>query len=322
MDVLLEERAPPVVSAEVERDLAGALALREPRRLDVREVVEVEARGREHAQIGVGPLVLLDPLLEERVPRLERPGDEGREPAVEILKIADRVEVVEEVVGALDVAVHHRRRGLEPAPVRLAVGLEPGAGTALLGLDPPAHALREDLGPAAGERPLTGLPEPVEHLADAEAAHLRDGLDLGGGEEVRRHAGEAAARLAHEGRVVVERQRRVVAALEEHRRRALLGRELDLGEHLLDAERVGLGITGLAVEGAELAVGDADVGVVRVRVDDEGDGAVRDPREPDLLGERAQLEERRVREEPAALVAIEALAVERLLANAFRGIRR
>src|SRR5439155_10888724 len=51
VDVLLEERAPPVVSSEVERDLAGALALREPRRLDVRAVVEVEARGREHAQI-------------------------------------------------------------------------------------------------------------------------------------------------------------------------------------------------------------------------------------------------------------------------------
>src|SRR2546427_10010912 len=59
--------------------------------------------------------------------------------------------------------------------------------------------------------------------------------------------------------------------------------------------------------------GDAHVRVVRVRVDHEGDDLVRDPREPDLVGERAQLEERRLGEEPAALVPPEALAVERLL---------
>src|SRR2546427_9289587 len=45
--------------------------------------------------------------------------------------------------------------------------------------------------------------------------------------------------------------------------------------------------------------GDAHVRVVRVRVDHEGDDLVRDPREPDLVGERAQLEERRLGEEPA-----------------------
>src|SRR5439155_26643737 len=47
--VLLVERAAEVVGAEVERDLAGLLALAEPRRLDVVDVVEVEPRGREHA---------------------------------------------------------------------------------------------------------------------------------------------------------------------------------------------------------------------------------------------------------------------------------
>src|SRR2546427_11231911 len=58
--------------------------------------------------------------------------------------------------------------------------------------------------------------------------------------------------------------------------------------------------------------GDAHVRVVRVRVDHEGDDLVRDPREPDLVGERAQLEERRLGEEPAALVPPEALTAERL----------
>src|SRR5262245_38637040 len=41
--VLLEQGAAPVVGAEVQRNLAGPLALREPRGLDVGEVVEVEA---------------------------------------------------------------------------------------------------------------------------------------------------------------------------------------------------------------------------------------------------------------------------------------
>src|SRR5262245_15058456 len=59
--VLLEERAVPVVGSKVERFLPGALALREPRRLNVRKIVEVEPGGREHPQIRVGALIMLDP---------------------------------------------------------------------------------------------------------------------------------------------------------------------------------------------------------------------------------------------------------------------
>src|SRR5213078_1443846 len=42
VDVLLEERAAPVVGAEMQRDLTGRLAFREPGRLHVREIIEVE----------------------------------------------------------------------------------------------------------------------------------------------------------------------------------------------------------------------------------------------------------------------------------------
>src|SRR5439155_1762279 len=99
VNVLLEERAPPIVGAEVECDLPRLFALGEPRGLDVEEVVEVEARAPEDPQIAVRALHLLDPLLEQRMARLERPRHERGEAAPLVLELSDRVEVVEQVVG-------------------------------------------------------------------------------------------------------------------------------------------------------------------------------------------------------------------------------
>jgi hypothetical protein len=106
-----------------------------------------------------------------------------------------------------------------------------------------------------------------------------------------------------------------VAPLQQHRRRALRGGELDLGENLVDRERPRLRIAGLPVERAELAVGDADVGVVRVRVDDEGDDLPGEPGVPNFLGEGAELEQWRVGQEEAAFLAVEALAVQDLVSD-------
>src|SRR5437899_12282221 len=119
----------------MKRDLAGALALREPRRLDVGEVVEVEARDGEHPEVHVRALRMLDPLLEQGVARLEGPRHERGEAAERILELADRVEVVEQIVGLLYVAVHHRRRRLESPPMGLAMDREPGLWSALFPLE-------------------------------------------------------------------------------------------------------------------------------------------------------------------------------------------
>jgi hypothetical protein len=75
-------------------------------------------------------------------------------------------------------------------------------------------------------------------------------------------------------------------------------------------------MSGFAVERAELAVGDADVRVVRIRVDHERDATLGDSPEPDLLGERADLEQRRLDEKPAAVLAIETVARQDLVADA------
>jgi hypothetical protein len=66
---------------------------------------------------------------------------------------------------------------------------------------------------------------------------------------------------------------------------------VDLGADLLEAEDVPLGVLGPAVEGAELTVGDADVGVVDVPVDDVGDDALRVLPPPLGVGELAELEQ-------------------------------
>ena len=71
---------------------------------------------------------------------------------------------VEEVVGGLDVAVHHGGGGLEAAPVGGAMHVEPRLRPALLGLDARAHALGQDLGAAPGNRALPGRPQAVQHV--------------------------------------------------------------------------------------------------------------------------------------------------------------
>ena len=106
-----------------------------------------------------------------------------------------------------------------------------------------------------------------------------------------------------------------MAALQQHRGRSPGSRDLDLGQHLVDRERPRLLVARLAVEGAELAIGDADVRVVRIGVDDERHDALRQAREADVAGKGADLQQRRLRQEIPPVLALEPLAVERLLAD-------
>jgi len=196
----------------------------------------------------------------------------------------------------------------------LTMYVEPALRPALLGLDAPPHpawTAPRPRRPAASAGPP---PRALEHVDDRQVAHVGHRVDLGGGEEVRRHLREAPARLAHEGRVVVERQRRVVAALQQHRG-GTPGRANSIFARTSSTVSVlRLRVAGLAVEPRELAIGDADVGVVRVRVDDERD---------DLLGNRlnrapppappARAAARR--SGASALDTVETLAVENLVAQ-------
>ena len=231
------------------------------------------------------------------------------------LESADGVQVIQDVVGPLDVAVHHRGRRAKPAPVRFPVDLEPAGRPALLRRDALPHPLGQDLGPPAGQRALPRVPKAREDLAHGEGGDTGHGLDLGGGEEVGEHARKTPPGLPDEVEVVVEGESRVVPALEEDGRRAPLHGPADLGHDLVDGERVGLRVSRLPVEGAELTVGDADVRVVGVRVDGERHLASGMEAAAHPIGELTQLEQGGLGQEPPALLAGEAGAVVELGAD-------
>ena len=98
--------------------------------------------------------------------------------------------------------------------------------------------------------------------------------------------------VAHQVEVPLERDVRIVPALHQDLDAADRLALVDLGADLLEGQDVALGVLRPAVERAELAVGDADVGVVDVAVDDVGDDVL-GVLPPALgVGQPAQLEER------------------------------
>ena len=168
-------------------------------------------------------------------------------------------------------AVHHRRRRRHAEPVRLAHDVEPLVGLRLLRRDDRADAVDEDLGAAAGDRVEAGVAEPRQRLRDGQLRAPRDVLDLGRRERVQV---DRVARLdrAEEVLVVVDPEVGVVAALHEEPGAADRERLLDLlVDHRLRQQVPLAHVARAPVEGAEVAVGDADVRVVEVPVDDERD---------------------------------------------------
>jgi len=102
------------------------------------------------------------------------------------------------------------------------------------------------------ERHLEHLAE-MDELARAEAVNV----DL---RELRLHVGEQVE-------IPLEREFRMMPALEQDLRAAQFDRLRDLPVHLLMADDVGVGIPLHAIERAELAVDVADVGVVDIAID-------------------------------------------------------
>jgi hypothetical protein len=76
-------------------------------------------------------------------------------------------------------AVHHRRRGAQAVPVRLAHDVEPLVGRALgVGQHLLADVVGEELGAAAGDRLQAGGLQARDHVVEAHPLLLGDELDL------------------------------------------------------------------------------------------------------------------------------------------------
>ena len=175
-DVLFDHHAAHVVGAVGEAELPDLAALRDPRRLQVVEVVEHDARDRERAQVvDAGRLAAA----ELGVLRLIAPGDERGEAARLVLQLAQPEQVLEPLLDRLDGAVHHRRRRAQPGAVRVAHHVEPLVGGRLaVAVEQLAHAIDEDLGAAAGNAVEARRDQPLDDLRAPAAATAARGESL------------------------------------------------------------------------------------------------------------------------------------------------
>ena len=211
----------------------------------------------------------------------------------------------------LDVAVHHRRRRRDPQPVRVAHDAEPLVRGRLLRRDDLADAVDEDLRAAAGERVEARVAQAREGLRDRQLGAARDVLHLGRRERVQVDR-VALLDRAEEILVELDPEIGVVAALHEERGAAEGERLLDLLEDDRLRQQVALAaVARAAVEGAEVAVGVADVRVVQVPVDDERHAVGLGLAGAQLVGGAADLDEVARAQELDRLVVGDPLAGER-----------
>src|SRR3989344_6666722 len=98
-----------------------------------------------------------DFLLERRVVGLKAPGDKGGEPAGLVLKPPDALQMLDHVLGLLDVPAHHGGGRSDTEAVSRAVHFQPLLVAALFWADPFSDPFRKDLGPSAGQGNLSGF---------------------------------------------------------------------------------------------------------------------------------------------------------------------
>ena len=196
------------------------------------------------------------------------------------------------------------------------------SGCSLPGRDEPAHAVGEDLRAAAGQRPEPCVAQLAQHLLVREAAELRHVVDLARGEQLQVHVRHRLVELRDDLDVVVEVDVRALAAdhvdLGEAAELALAKRVLD---ELLGRVRVGAFLLLRDCEGAELALHAADVRLVEVEVLDEVDlvvPAALTAREIRQLAEREDVVRLHQQE---AVLEVEPLAGDDLLADRSRASR-
>ena len=256
---LVLDREVEVVGAVVER-AERVLVLRQHGRAHVLDVVEEDPRERDPAPVLLGRDLAA---AERGAVRLVRPAEEGEEPAGLVLEVARPLQVLEPLLQRLVEADHHRRGRPQPGFDDRALRLEVLADGVLELRVPLAEVLGQDLAAAAGDPVDTGVPQPPRRVRVGELGAVGEVDELRDRECV--ELDPVAVPLAHgreEVAVVVERQPRVEAAVEADEVATDVEQLVDLREHLLAREHVTALLVWEDVEGAVVALGDADVRVV------------------------------------------------------------
>ena len=192
-------------------------------------------------------------------------------------------------------ADHHRRRRPHAALDDRALGVEVVDDRVLPLRVALAEVLGEDLAAATGDPVDARVAEPCRGLCERELRAVGEEDELGDGQRVELDAlAVALADGGEEVAVVVERQLRVEAAVEADEVASDLEQLVDLGEDLVAVEDVATVLVRKDVEGAVVALGNADVRVI----DDAHDHVRRlvglVPARARLLRELLQLVVRRV----------------------------
>ena len=217
-------------------------------------------------------------------------------------------------------AVHHGGRGAQAVPVGLAHDVDPLLGRALgVGQHVLADLVREDLGAAARNRHEPRGLQTRDHVVEAHPLLLGDELDLGRREGVEVAGRVVGAQIPEQILIVGERQVRMDAALHEDARAVERQRLLHLAADLLERQQVAFGIARLAVEGAEPALVDADVGVVDVAVDVVGGDRGIVEAVPHLVSGQAQVEQVAVEEQGMGIAGRDATAGQSVVEDLLDG---
>ena len=305
--VLLQHDAAEVVHAHVQGHLADVLARGQPRRLQVRHVVEEQPGHRDEAQVlQVGRLRAS---LQMVVLRLVRPRDERPETAGTVLHVADHPQVLDALGGGLAGTHHHGRGRLDAQPVRGLHHLEPTLPGLLERRDRGPRTGRQHLGAGAGDGVEPGRLDAAHGLLDGHPGHTRHVHDLAGSDGVDHEVGVRLLDRREHRLVVLDAVLRVVPALQHDLGGAQLDRFAAPAQDLLQRMRPALGVPRRPVERAELARGHAHVGVVDVPVDDVRDDVVRVPPTAYRVGRLTERVQRRVQVQQQRLLGGDAPAV-------------
>src|SRR3954468_1120598 len=222
---------------------------------------------------------------------LQRPADERGKATGSGLQLSYPEQVLDAIGICLSQSVHHGDRTLHSLTMSFFLNPEPLFGLRLLPGNAPPHFIHQNFATPTRDAVEPSVPELPDHVGNGQSETLAEEHDLGGRETVDVNR-VMPLDVAHQLEIPLERNVRIVPALEQNLDAADRFALVDLGADLLEAQDIAFAVLGPAVERAELAVGDADIGVVDVPIDDVGNHLLGVVPPPLGIGELPQLEER------------------------------
>src|SRR5688572_817057 len=178
--VLLDHDAAHVIAAEPQAHLTCLKPLRNPGRLHVENIVEVQARDRKCFEVFNRGRLFFDETSERGVLALEGPRNKGREATRVLLDIADYLEMIHPLLQCLATAKHHGCRSAHAERVSSAVHVDPFFRPALEPTNAVADFVVKYLGASTGDRIKSRIAQPGYGVAHAKPTHFRDHGHFGG----------------------------------------------------------------------------------------------------------------------------------------------